>query len=65
MLANGTTRSSQLSDEIVMFLSTQRRSDVSDKQRGLFKIVLPLTIDREGLFEALPVLGTLMEQVLE
>jgi 4-aminobutyrate aminotransferase/diaminobutyrate-pyruvate transaminase/4-aminobutyrate aminotransferase/(S)-3-amino-2-methylpropionate transaminase len=32
--------------------------------RGFFKIVPPLTIDREALFEALDVIGTVMEQVL-
>lgn len=32
--------------------------------RGFFKIVPPLTIDREALFEALDVIGTVMEQHL-
>ena len=33
--------------------------------RGFFKIVPPLTIDREALFEAVDVIGTVMGQVLK
>ncbi|MBM3801092.1 MAG: aminotransferase class III-fold pyridoxal phosphate-dependent enzyme [Acidimicrobiia bacterium] len=54
----------ELCDEIVM--SCVRRGVLMFLTgRGFFKIVPPLTIDREALFEAVDVIGTVLAQVLE